>query len=816
MTNYRKFENIEKMRVECDPEVWLWFSKDITDGGHKSFFSIKKQNFNDFSIMFDNNQHIYEILPNEPIFPYFDCEMEGVDNFEEKLKQGLELLRKVFQEEFDIQIQAENFVILDSCRANKLSYHVVIRDVCYFNNVSNAKQFMTWLFDKCIHDEALASLVWFYGEEKRFIFDKVPYGSNQNVRMLGQSKKGKPYVLTSNDSLERTMIRCLDVRGLVELQTEKFNAPVKEKTKKIKSTKSVEVKETTEMNEIQLVYKEELTDYLKYKLLNKVALEGTWEDWRNVGFAMFHTFQEKGLELFIEFSKINTTKFDSDTTMAFYRSLKVIDSKRPKITFRSIQSLAKKSDKILAKRIYDNYCDKIQQKQYASNDYECAEIIREMLGENIMFCQAMYLKKGNVWINDQDHIQAFIINMIMSAPIFKENGDKTVQAWANYSSATNVFKTVRGLLELENQKTDKFHTTTLYRLCFLDGVLDFKQKRFYLWEDVDFEYYSVVQIPMEYNDYLLKHDEKVVLNIKQKILEPLFGDKMELALKYLARAFAGCIQDKNFATYLANRNCGKGVLFELLSAFGDYMKPFVVANIMCGRNTQREDTSRMLYWLMDFEFVRLGLGQETPKPTEGLKIRSDLIKKICSGGDRQTARRNYDRKDTTFLIDLSLFLAGNDALIMEGDVAEHHLSFGSSITFMTQDKIDSAKEEKINELVLSTFRVADPTIKDKAKTVEYHKAMIYIIFEAFKDEVISVIQQDDDREKTLGELILEEYEITNNADDKVLGSELKSKFGKKTEDTLKEFGIKLTKDKSRDEFRDKMIFKGMKKRSNDQ
>eukprot|EP01035_Chromulina_nebulosa_P002390 gene2390-3232_t len=41
---------------------------------------------------------------------------------------------------------------------------------------------------------------------------------------------------------------------------------------------------------------------------------------------------------------------------------------------------------------------------------------------------------------------------------------------------------------------EKFHVTTKGRLAFLDGVLDFKTKMFYTWEEVTFEYFTTQQI----------------------------------------------------------------------------------------------------------------------------------------------------------------------------------------------------------------------------------------------------------------------------------------------------------------------------------
>ena len=47
------------------------------------------------------------------------------------------------------------------------------------------------------------------------------------------------------------------------------------------------------------------------------------------------------------------------------------------------------------------------------------------------------------------------------------------------------------------------------KLCFLDGVLDITNKKFIIWENVDFEYYSCVQIQRNFKEYFENPDRKI-------------------------------------------------------------------------------------------------------------------------------------------------------------------------------------------------------------------------------------------------------------------------------------------------------------------
>ena len=117
--------------------------------------------------------------------------------------------------------------------------------------------------------------------------------------------------------------------------------------------------------------------------------------------------------------------------------------------------------------------------------------------------------------------------------------------------------------------------------------------------------------------------------------------------------------------YHGNRNCGKGVQCSTLeNGFEGYVKPFDLGNLLFERSIGTNEIGRKLYWLLDHEFTRIAISQEIPDPSTHLKINSGLFKKIMSGGDKQTARHNYDRTDTNFIVDMTIFMLGNHELMV--------------------------------------------------------------------------------------------------------------------------------------------------------
>jgi hypothetical protein len=238
---------------------------------------------------------------------------------------------------------------------------------------------------------------------------------------------------------------------------------------------------------------------------------------------------------------------------------------------------------------------------------------------------------------------------------------------------------------------------------------------------------------------------------------------------------------------------------------------FPVMNILCERNKKGNETSRDLYWLMEFEFMRLAVSQEIPEEGLNMKLKNELVKKICSGGDTQTARRNYDKRDTQFKVETSLFLMGNDQVQMEGDVLEHHIGFGSAIQFKSQEFIDKVREEQ-GELAVKKYRVADNTIKDMCATPEWRMAFIQLIFNAFEDKPISV-ECSVSVANPIMEKFYQEFVITNDEADVLVGSDLEH-LGRKIGAELKAIGIKvkLMKEKT-SPFYNKTCYYGIKQKT---
>jgi len=443
-----------------------------------------------------------------------------------------------------------------------------------------------------------------------------------------------------------------------------------------------------------------------------------------------------------------------------------------------------------------------------SNDEEFAVYAYDLLKENIVCCNnQIFIKVNNVWYNDSKYLNTYLTDFVMTRDVYKLNsaGVKSYY-WKNHSSAVNVVKTIINKINLHprNDLYRLFHSTTKGRLCFLDGVLDFDKRRFYLWSDIDFPYYSTVQIKMNFYEYFNNPNMDVINELKEKVFIPLFHTKVETALQFFARAFAGCCDDKNFATYVGNRDCGKGILYLLFEAFESYLKSLSLDNVLCSRVGKIEAKRSVdFFWLLEFEFCRLAFSQETPSPESNLKVNPSLFKKLVSGGDTQTARRNCDREDTTFTVDFTPFLAGNNSLVLEGDLNEHLIEFDSFVQFLSPEEIEAKKVTEGEFVVNRKYRVKDPSLKDKCRSLEWRQAVIYLIYSSYIDTALpaGVANAETDEETTLIGKFSRDYKITGDKNDIVPISDIKQKsYGKdwkKLQIELKGLGVIIKECKNR-------------------
>jgi len=417
----------------------------------------------------------------------------------------------------------------------------------------------------------------------------------------------------------------------------------------------------------------------------------------------------------------------------------------------------------------------VDEYRHADDDETAARMIMGDLKDRLKYSMnRIFIKTDTIWICDEEKIRNYIFIFTLQSNIKKVNAKGEWTSYAqNNRAAKAITEIVIGTLKKESVSDDEFYKklreTTVGRICFKDGVLDFAASRFYTWDDVDFEYYTTVMINSEFADYFKNPDRKLSNHIRETVFIPLFGED-PIALQFLARAIAGHADDKVWATLLGKRNNGKGVVYEGLSAaFGDYVRSFELENIMYQR--KREDineSSRKNAWMLDLEFARLAISQEIPDSKSGLLLNGKKFKKLQSGGDIQIARRNYAVYDTYFTLQTTFAILGNNQIMADdADVFEKCLQFNTALQFKTQGEIDFMREEyRDTPLMLEGLRVGNPELKSNMRTREWANAIIILLFDNYNKSAVDIQNKVEDTESdSLRMKILQTYEITRNPKD---------------------------------------------------
>lgn len=423
---------------------------------------------------------------------------------------------------------------------------------------------------------------------------------------------------------------------------------------------------------------------------------------------------------------------------------------------------------------------------FIDNDNDACDIIFESLKNIIIYVNdRFYYKYQNCWIKDIEKINALLMVFIAESNIYKINEFYDLKPYGqNTKTAKNIMELLYAKVRVKCDtkiKYSLFHSSSKKKLCFLDGVLDFEKKTFTLWKHVKEEIYTTIIIQRNYATYFQNPNRKFIDFIKDDIFTNLFGNKTKLALQFFSRAIAGCNEDKNFMSYSGNRNCGKGILYTALSsAFEEYVTSFNLENMVCKRESNKSsDIAKENAWLLDFEFVRIALAQETDENENdniknSLKISNKVMKSIMSGGDEIKARPLYN-DPITITLDATLGFLGNNELAISGeDSNQHHFKFTGVKQFITAEKYKSY--ESMGEEFLSAYAIRDDDLKNKIKNDDYTNAMVYLLFENYVNNCLTVenIETDDGEqiELSIRALIFKHYQITKDDKDRVSKDEL--------------------------------------------
>ena len=810
-------------------EFWKVYAKNVLEDNHLEYLT-EKQSGNVIAIDFDF-RYSYEVVQR----------LHTAEQIESLSVLFLEELKNVYEtidEPFNIFIMEKpNVNRVEDKNITKDGIHIIITLKLDFNNQMR------------LRSQVIKKLPAIFGDlpftnNWESIYDEGLSKGTTNWQLYGSRKPGnEAYKLTNafkceldktdNEFMMTTVfdeIQHLPSNELVKLLSVQ-NPNHKSYPVKLKADAQLTSPRVQELNQNPSSNDElhKLDFFIDNGFNELIKKNKSHADLCQIGIALNTEFKQDGLQLFLKIASQYSDNYDEREYTYKYEKLENKSETAPRIN--TIYYIFKKYDVELYKELnlkHKTLNSKTTKPQIGDDiiivedDNQCAEILVDKLQYKFIKVKGQYFfKVGNIWVCDKIKMEDILLNYILKMNMYKLSAKGNLIPYSkNVSGAKNIriafFSKLNDTPE-NNEIYEKFHSTTKGRIAFLDGVLDFKTKTFYLWEDITFEYYTTFLINRKYKEYFSNPNLELIEKIKQQVFENLFGDKLNTALHFLSRAIAGNIEDKNWATYLGNRDCGKGVLYDgLTGAFGDYVKTFELANMMYQRKSSTTETSKTFYWLIDLQFVRLAISQEVPTPEQNMKIDGTMLKKVTGGGDNIVARRNYDREDSHFVLDATFFMLGNNAINVDvKDAYEHCVEFSSVNQFKSQQQIDDMRNRGEPELLIQGFKVKDPMIKTNCLTNEdWKNAIVYLLFQNYKDYAVEITHKEEDEDNTMSlrKVILTKCIITQNKNDVVLVSKMEEHLNdckKKIKNELESMGI-VKKKMNNTEYRNKWCYIGIK------
>ena len=403
----------------------------------------------------------------------------------------------------------------------------------------------------------------------------------------------------------------------------------------------------------------------------EILLPSAYEE---LGYKLPHKFFELGQDLLTKIENYVKEQIDYDITLCY----KELDDGM-EVPYDYIYSLERQyiidnyNDTETCNLIIDLIKHKIKKRKSRKGEYELLylennkyhkegdkrEVIREFV-EGIV-------KNANIYRFRDDKIMNALLKLLENTNYdydsYKNFNDKLINNNINASEdfiekiAKMVCKNIGDYVE---DITDKLRFSTIDKLCFNDGVYDFKAKTFTKWGNDTIDIYTITTTGKDFPDLNnMSEKKKQRIFSKMEFLENVIKncykesnyDEYELRMQLLSRILAGNVNDKLWVLNIGYRNSWKSceiVIFE--KAFGDYVSKLNISFFhIQGDNG---DSAKRMYQLeecMDSRFLFISEVKATNEENAGNKnkggsvIDSSIFKNI-SGGDEMIFRAQYGRK----------------------------------------------------------------------------------------------------------------------------------------------------------------------------
>jgi hypothetical protein len=269
-------------------------------------------------------------------------------------------------------------------------------------------------------------------------------------------------------------------------------------------------------------------------------------------------------------------------------------------------------------------------------------------------------------------------------------------------------------------------------LAYTNGVYSFEENRLLTFEEAREKKIRFTRDTGRV--YTAKVDETLKEEVQRRVIDAFLPDtaQQKMFLNKTARALAGMIGDKRWYANMGPRNCSKSMWCTgLMNTFGPSFVQLTNVENLLTKNGRPQDAAKAQSWLQDLEFARIAYTQEMP--THGnTTIDGEMIKRICSAGDRMQVRKNYtDEMMMRSQAAFDLYFNHIDG-VNPSDAYQTMIGFKFDNEFRDQFEFDELKARGVEPP--ANWHLKDPSIAKFILREDVRDAITSIIFGAYTPE----------------------------------------------------------------------------------
>ena len=282
-------------------------------------------------------------------------------------------------------------------------------------------------------------------------------------------------------------------------------------------------------------------------------------------------------------------------------------------------------------------------------DCEAVELLLTIHPNIVKSNGTLYILKENLWVRDDDYIK----KIILQSGIKKCGRNGPIPYSANVNGCLNIFKTLTVKLDDTPNFVTKMNENTLGYVFYKNGYYSLKDGKFIDRMDKS----TLIRIERDYIDYKYHPEHPHIKDVNDKLFCCLGTDELiQYYCKAVSRAIGGYICDKVGYILTGERNSGKGTLNTSLDlTFEKY-----ITTIPPPMTKSQVSDTKSNSFLIDkqCDLARISYSNEGISKDGKVTLDGNLLKGMCSGGDKVPCRTNYTNTSDV-VNNTALFLSFN-------------------------------------------------------------------------------------------------------------------------------------------------------------